>query len=195
MIYFHIKNRTIKIYRFEFVLQVLKVLLQINSNQPKPENQHLELMVITNHIHNIKIPIIYFILIFPQIILVMKTEMAHSASKEAVEKFDKNNMKHVETQEKNPLPDGEGNLYFFKKCTIFLALGFLNNFDSKVRNGSEHTKIIIFYTFFSAIRLETEHNNFKAGIEGFDKDKLSKAETVEKNTLPTKEVIEEEKKA
>merc|ERR1711902_117688 len=27
---------------------------------------------------------------------VMKTEMAHSASKEAVEKFDKNNMKHVE---------------------------------------------------------------------------------------------------
>jgi len=38
---------------------------------------------------------------------VMKTEMAHSASKEAVEKFDKNNMKHVETQEKNPLPDGE----------------------------------------------------------------------------------------
>ena len=44
------------------------------------------------------------------IILVMKTEMAHSASKEAVEKFDKNNMKHVETQEKNPLPDGEGNL-------------------------------------------------------------------------------------
>ena len=114
MIYFHIKNRTIKIYRYEiFVLQVSKVLLQINSNQPKPENQHLELMVITNHIHNIKIPIIYLILIFPQIILVMKTEMAHSASKEAVEKFDKNNMKHVETQEKNPLPDGEGNLYYF----------------------------------------------------------------------------------
>jgi len=60
-----------------------------------------------NYIHNIKSPIFYFILIFPQIILVMKTEMAHSASKEAVEKFDKNNMKHVETQEKNPLPDGE----------------------------------------------------------------------------------------
>ena len=93
----------------KFFLQVSKVLLQINSNQPKPENQHLELMVI-KYIHNIKSPIIYFILIFPQIILVMKTEMAHSASKEAVEKFDKNNMKHVETQEKNPLPDGEGNL-------------------------------------------------------------------------------------
>ena len=49
--------------------------------------------------------------------------------------------------------------------------------------------------FFSAIRLEAEHNQFKAGIEKFDKDQLSKAETVEKNTLPTKEVIEEEKKA
>ena len=83
----------------------------------------------------------------------MKTEMAHSASKEAVEKFDKNNMKHVETQEKNPLPDGEGNLYFFKKCTIFLALRFLNNFDSKVRNGSEPAKIIIFYTFFQPFDL------------------------------------------
>ena len=93
----------------KFFLQVSKVLLQINSNQPKQENQHLELMVI-KYIHNIKSPIIYFILIFPQIISVMKTEMAHSASKEAVEKFDKNNMKHVETQEKNPLPDGEGNL-------------------------------------------------------------------------------------
>ena len=120
MIYFHIKNRTIKIYRYEiFVLQVSKVLLQINSNQPKPENQHLELMVITNHIHNIKIPIIYLILIFPQIILVMKTEMAHSASKEAVEKFDKNNMKHVETQEKNPLPDGEGTNLFSHKFICF----------------------------------------------------------------------------
>ena len=47
----------------------------------------------------------------------------------------------------------------------------------------------------SAIRLEAEHQNFKSGIENFEKEKLSKAETVEKNTLPTKEVIEQEKKA
>ena len=47
---------------------------------------------------------------------------------------------------------------------------------------------------FLAIRLEAEHQKFKEGIEGFKKDQLSKAETVEKNTLPTKEVIEQEKK-
>ena len=51
--------------------------------------------------------------------------MAHTASKEAVEKFDKNNMKHVETQEKNPLPDGEGNSYshifFFNKYSTYVA--------------------------------------------------------------------------
>jgi hypothetical protein len=43
--------------------------------------------------------------------------------------------------------------------------------------------------------LEAEHNAFKDGVEGFNKDKLNRAETVEKNTLPTKEVIEQEKKA
>ena len=45
------------------------------------------------------------------------------------------------------------------------------------------------------IKQEAEHQAFKDGIEGFDKDKLSKADTIEKNTLPTKEVIEQEKKA
>jgi hypothetical protein len=34
-----------------------------------------------------------------------------------------------------------------------------------------------------------------SGIEKFDKEQLKTADTVEKNTLPTKEVIEQEKKA
>ena len=38
----------------------------------------------------------------------LKTEMAHQSSVNAVENFDKNGMKHVETQEKNPLPDADG---------------------------------------------------------------------------------------
>ena len=49
--------------------------------------------------------------------------------------------------------------------------------------------------FIAAIRQEAEHNKFKEGIEHFNKDQLSKTSTVEKNTLPTKEVIEQEKKA
>ena len=54
---------------------------------------------------------------------------------------------------------------------------------------------LIFNFLIAAIRLEAEHQKFKEGIEGFQKDQLSKAETVEKNTLPTKEVIEAEKTA
>ncbi|XP_028446639.1 thymosin beta-4 [Sander lucioperca] len=32
-----------------------------------------------------------------------------------------------------------------------------------------------------------------SAVESFDKSKLKKAETAEKNTLPTKEIIEQEK--
>ena len=48
---------------------------------------------------------------------------------------------------------------------------------------------------FSAIKAEKEHEQFKSGIEGFDKDKLKDVQTMEKNTLPTKETIEQEKTA
>ena len=42
------------------------------------------------------------------VFLVMKNEMAHNKSLEGVSSFDKNNLKNVETQEKNPLPNAEG---------------------------------------------------------------------------------------
>ena len=45
-----------------------------------------------------------------------------------------------------------------------------------------------------AIEKEKEKNNFIAGIENFDSTKLKHTETCEKNPLPTKEVIEEEKR-
>ena len=40
-----------------------------------------------------------------------------------------------------------------------------------------------------------EHIKFKDGIEKYDKGQLTHTETMEKNTLPTKEVIEMEKSA
>jgi len=46
-----------------------------------------------------------------------------------------------------------------------------------------------------AIRLEKEHEDFKAGIGKFDKGSLKKADTIEKNSLPTKEDIAAEKAA
>lgn len=56
-----------------------------------------------------------------------------------------------------------------------------------------HIKIKIFS--FLAIEQEKEKLNFINGIENFDSKKLKPTETCEKNPLPTKEVIEEEKKA
>lgn len=47
----------------------------------------------------------------------------------------------------------------------------------------------------TAIEQEKEKNQFIAGIENFDAKKLKHTETNEKNVLPTKEVIEAEKKA
>ena len=61
----------------------------------------------------------------------------------------------------------------------------------------EVVRLMIFmhYCIFSAIKAEKEHEQFKSGIEGFDKDKLKDVQTMEKNTLPTKETIEQEKTA
>ena len=42
----------------------------------------------------------------------MKTEIAIGSTLKEVEKFDKTNMKNVDVQEKNPLPDKEGMLIF-----------------------------------------------------------------------------------
>ena len=41
----------------------------------------------------------------------MKTEIAIGSTLKEVEKFDKTNMKNVDVQEKNPLPDKEGMLF------------------------------------------------------------------------------------
>ena len=39
----------------------------------------------------------------------MQAELAHNTSLKEVEKFDKNALKNVDTVEKNPLPDQDGN--------------------------------------------------------------------------------------
>ena len=119
----------------------------------------------------------------------MKTEMARQGALDGVAKFDKTNLKDVETQEKNPLPDNEGNDPHYSNFKTAFCIVFKNVQPS----GNSITEKKNF--FFLAIVAEKKHEDFKAGIEGFQKDKLSKAETVEKNTLPTKEVIEQEKTA
>lgn len=49
--------------------------------------------------------------------------------------------------------------------------------------------------FFSVIQLEKGQKQLISGIENFDSSKLKHAETCEKNPLPTKEIIDQEKSA
>lgn len=48
---------------------------------------------------------------------------------------------------------------------------------------------------FAAIEQEKGQKQFISGIENFDSSKLKHTETCEKNPLPTKEVIDQEKSA
>lgn len=50
-----------------------------------------------------------------------------------------------------------------------------------------------FFLALAAIEQERKEVDLINGIENFDSTKLKHTETVEKNPLPTKEVIEEEK--
>lgn len=49
--------------------------------------------------------------------------------------------------------------------------------------------------FLVVIQMEKGQQQLLSGIENFDTAKLKHTETQEKNPLPTKEIIEEEKKA
>lgn len=48
---------------------------------------------------------------------------------------------------------------------------------------------------FSVIEQEKGQRQLISGIENFDSSKLKHAETCEKNPLPTKEIIDQEKSA
>lgn len=106
----------------------------------------------------------------------LKSEIAYQKSCEAMTNFPKDNLKHVETVEKNPLPDKDGEI----ESPWIVPFPLSANLDCPL---------------CLAIAQEAEHIQFKQGIEKFDKEKLSNVETVEKNTLPTKEVIDQEKSA
>lgn len=54
---------------------------------------------------------------------------------------------------------------------------------------------LIHFSTFSAIEQEKGQRNLISGIENFDSSKLKHAETQEKNPLPTKETIDQEKSA
>lgn len=58
-----------------------------------------------------------------------------------------------------------------------------------------HDHSIKIHVFFVAIQQEKSQAEFIEGIEGFKRTSLKHAETQEKNPLPTKETIDQEKAA
>lgn len=104
-----------------------------------------------------------------------------------IEGFDATKLKHADTQEKNPLPDKDGTV-IYNTWQIDAIPEFLKLFVFSL-------KFTLFFSlsFQIAIDQEKEKINFINNIENFDATKLKHTETMEKNPLPTKEIIEEEK--
>lgn len=112
--------------------------------------------------------------------------------------FDKTKLKKSETDVKNPLPSSEA------------IAQELEHIKFKVKPNKIDAVFTLFlcfhrYTQYSRSSLESWVQNlkhflksslhFQDGIEKYDKANLAHTETMEKNTLPTKEVIEMEKSA
>jgi Thymosin beta-4 family len=98
-----------------------------------------------------------------------------------IEGFDSTKLRHTETQEKNPLPDRDGEskrFHFTLKCfAIFLTLMH----DQQLH---DLTKFPRFLHVFKAVAAEKTHIEFISGVEQFDKTSMKHAETTEKNPLP-----------
>ena len=84
-----------------------------------------------------------------------------------VAKFDQGKLKHVETTEKQVLPD---------KSSMFL-------YDIVFKPRVAIHDFLFFYSFCSAI--QEEKIDSRAEVKEFPKDKLKHVETVEKNPLPS----------
>lgn len=65
----------------------------------------------------------------------------------------------------------------------------LKNIDLKIKCN------ILTFNLLTVIEQEKGQMNLITGIENFDSSKLKHAETQEKNPLPTKEIIDQEKSA
>lgn len=74
---------------------------------------------------------------------------------------------------------------FDQDCAYITARGLSYLIQKKVH----------YFLIFTAIEEERGKQQLFSGIENFDASKLKHTETCEKNPLPTKEIIEEEKKA
>lgn len=117
-------------------------------------------------------------------------EKAHISLITGVEHFDKASMRHAETEEKNALPPIEG----IFACVLLVNCVLLNCFWFGEKIGFKENSFNRFISF-SAIQQEKSQVELIEGIEGFQRTSLKHAETQEKNPLPTKETIDQEKAA
>lgn len=146
--------------------------------------------------------------------LVVLQEKNHQNLLNGVESFDKSSMKHAATAEKIVLPDIAGMLtnacillLLFNLCMLQM-FGFrtllvirlymkeikciYNNAVSIIMLNSSTIRVLL---CVAVIEQEKGQQKLISGIENFDTSKLKHAETCEKNPLPTKDIIDQEKSA
>ena len=71
----------------------------------------------------------------------MQAELAHNTSLKEVEKFDKNALKNVDTVEKNPLPDQDGN---YSHYNYTVGAGILNMVGIQMVGSVQFSNDVLF---------------------------------------------------
>ena len=109
-------------------------------------------------------------------VLDLQQEKAQQNLLQGLETFNKSALKPTDTVEKLVLPDPEGLLYLvdvadFDLFNVPLTL----------------TLILMYFLLVVVIAQEKGQQQLLQGIESFDTNKLKRAETQEKNPLPTQE--------
>merc|ERR1719228_1605483 len=114
---------------------------------------------------------------------VMKIELARDSNLTAVSDFDHTKLKKADTAEKNPLPSPEAIAQEMEHIKFIQGVeGFENE---KLKNVKTREPI----SPSSVMKIELARDSSLTAVGDFDRAKLKKAETAEKNPLPSTEVI------
>eukprot|EP00092_Neocalanus_flemingeri_P075898 GFUD01094093.1.p1 GENE.GFUD01094093.1~~GFUD01094093.1.p1 ORF type:complete len:277 (+),score=104.37 GFUD01094093.1:42-872(+) len=116
----------------------------------------------------------------------MQIELARDSSLTAVSDFDRAKLKKAETTEKNPLPSSEAIAQEMEHINFIHGVeGFEND---KLRNVKTREP----FSPSTVMQIELARDSSLTAVGDFDRTKLKKAETSEKNSLPSTEAIAQE---
>ena len=109
-------------------------------------------------------------------------------SRAEIKSFDQGKLKHVETEEKNPLPTAATLKEELRPETL-PDVSAVSEFDSsKLKHVETEDKTVL----PTAEVIKEEAAESRAEVKSFDQSKLKHVETEEKNPLPTAATLKEE---